>query len=103
MRSWIKFVALLMLAFVLFDVCTPESCEAQILTPVQSQAQVLTQPNPGGGETCQFEEDCFSCAHYEPGTMFVFHSVAMVSFTAPDLFVPLLDGTPLIPYHPPRA
>jgi len=103
MPRWIKFVALFMLAFAVFDVCTPEPCEAQILTPVQSQDRLQAQQSSGGGDTCQFEEDCFNCAHYAPGTTFVFHPIGMISFRAPDPFVPTLDGTPLIPYHPPRA
>ena len=103
MPRWIKFVALFMLAFALFDVCTPEPCAAQVLLPSQSQTQIQAQHEGGSGESCQFEEDCFSCAHFTPGTSFVLAPVAIVSFTEPALFVPPLDGTPLIPYHPPRA
>ena len=103
MHRWVKFVAIFMLAFAFFDVCTPEPCEAHVLAPEQSQTQFQVQHDGGNGESCQFEEDCFSCGHFTPGTSFVLSPIAVVSFTDPPLFVPPLDGTPLIPYHPPRA
>jgi hypothetical protein len=104
MRSWIKFVAVFILAFMMFDVCSPERCEAQPLAPTPSSIQIHAQQNAGSsGDSCQFEEDCFNCAHYAPGSSVLLESSEIIAFTHPDLFVPPLDGSPLLPYHPPRA
>lgn len=101
--QWIKFVALFMLTFAVFDVCTPERCDAQILTATQSQTQFQTQHNESGPATCQFEEDCFSCAHYAPGTSLAFDPVTVVPLKDSHPAVLSLDGMPLLPYHPPRT
>lgn len=99
---WFRFVALFMMTFVLFDVCTPEPCDAQALaTPCAIQIQV--QHERSSGDTCQFEEDCFGCAHYAPGTTFAFHTAETVSVASSALYLSALSGTPVIPYHPPRA
>ena len=103
MSRWIKFVAVFMLTFLVFDVCAPESCEAQVLVSAQTQVQVSSHQGDGNGGGCQFEEDCFNCAHFSPGASFVLEPIAVVAFTGTDLYVAPLDGTPLIPYHPPRA
>ncbi len=98
-----QFVALFMLAFMLFDVCTPEPCEAEIIPTQQSRNVVQAQDLAHGSDGCQFEQDCFNCASFAAGGTFDFHPVASATFTVSELFVPPLDGTPLIPYHPPRA
>ena len=103
MPRWTKFVALFMLTFAMFDVCSPEKCDAQLLGPNQSSVQILAPQNTSDSESCQFEEDCFNCAHYAPGTSFVLESTAIIAFTQTDLFIPSLDRPPLLPYHPPRA
>ena len=103
MSGWIKVAALFMLAFLLFDVCSPERCDAVELMAARSTAQVQAQHQDGGGDGCQFEEDCFQCAHYAPGVTFQLQPIATVAFTEPSLFLPSLDGTPRIPFHPPRA
>jgi hypothetical protein len=103
MPRWIKFVALFMLVFALVDVCSPEHCDAQVLSSAQGTCQIQVQHDSDGGSGCPYEEDCFNCAHYSPGVIYTFQPVAMVSNTEPDSFPLTLDGTPLIPYHPPRA
>jgi hypothetical protein len=100
---WVKFVALLMTLFVVLDVCTPEPCDAQTVAPVRSQSQVQAQYDGSTTPSCQFEEDCFSCAHYAPGVIFAFQPVAVVLFEESDPLVPLLDGMPHTPYRPPRS
>jgi hypothetical protein len=101
MPRWIKFVALFMLTFALFDVCSPEQCEAQLLGPVQHSVQVQTQQN-SDGDSCQFEEDCFNCAHYAPGVTLVLQPIAVIAFKQPDLLLASIERPPLTPYHPPR-
>lgn len=103
MSVWIKVVALFLLVFALYDVCTPEPCEIRILSATQSGARFQQQHSSGDAESCQFEEDCFNCAHYAPGSSVALESVAVVAFTEPALSDPSLDGAPLLPYHPPRA
>ena len=98
---WFKFVSLFMLSFVLFDVWTPEACEAQALNSPLSQTQIHARQNTGNDE-CQFEEDCFNCAHYAPGASIDLQPIAVIAFTDTALSMPSLDGTPLLPYHPPR-
>lgn len=102
MPRWVQFAALFMLTFVVFDVCSPESCEAQLSAPIERSMQFQAQQN-AGGDSCQFEEDCFNCAHYAPGIAFVVEPIAVVAFQQPDLFVPSLEQPLLLPYHPPRA
>lgn len=103
MPRWIKFVAFFMFAFLLFDVCAPEACESQTFAPASIQTQVSGHQSSGAGEGCQFEEDCFNCAHFAPGATFTLEPIAVVAFADTTLLVSSLDGTPLIPYHPPRV
>lgn len=104
MSHWIKFVAFFMLTFMLLDVCLPEKCEAQLLEPTPSSVQIQAPRNVDpASDACQFEEDCFNCAHFVPGTSIVLESGAIVAFTDTDLLIPSLDRPPLLPYHPPRA
>ena len=92
-----------MFTFAVFDVCTPEPCEAQILPPAQSQTQLRAQHSGNGTTTCEFEEDCFSCAHYAPGTSFALGPVDVIQLKGSEVLVLSLDGAPFLPYHPPRA
>jgi hypothetical protein len=101
MPRWIKFVALFILTFAVFDVCAPERCEAQV--PTQTSVQFHPDQNPGGGDSCQFEEDCFNCAHFAPGTGFVLQPFGVIAFTLPDQFFSSIEQPLLAPYHPPRA
>jgi hypothetical protein len=87
----------------LFDVCVPEACEPPSQGSYSISTQVRAQQNAGPGDGCQFEEDCFNCAHYVPGTSTNLRSIAVIAFTITDLSIPLLDGMPLLPYHPPRV
>jgi hypothetical protein len=98
---WFQFVALFMTMFVLLDVCTPEPCEAQTATTAQSTAQFQLQ-HSGAGDNCQFEEDCFACAHYAPGCMFFLQPSEAVMNALPATYISTLAGTPVLPYHPPR-
>ena len=99
----IKFVALFLLAFALFDVCTTEPCYAQSLSPSQAGVHLKAQHETANGDSCQFEEDCFVCAHYTPAALGFMQSFVAVSFVAPDLLTLALAGTPPLLYHPPRA
>jgi hypothetical protein len=101
MPRWIKLVALFMLTFALFDVCSAESCEVQLL-PTQDSVRFQTLRS-SGGDCCQFEEDCFNCAHFAPGIRFVLQPIGVVAFTHPDLFLSSIEQSLLAPYHPPRA
>lgn len=103
MSTWIRFVALLMFAFILLDVCTPESCDIRIPESNQSSVLAQSQQESGSSGCCQFEEDCFSCAHYAPGTQFVLHTVTASAFISPEFYSPTLAGDSFPPYHPPRA
>jgi hypothetical protein len=103
MPRWIKFVALFMLTFAVFDVCSPERCEAQVEVPIQSSVQFHADQNPGGGDSCQFEEDCFNCAHFTPGTGFVLQPIGVIAFTRPDMPLSSIEEPLLTPYHPPRT
>ncbi len=103
MSRWIKFVALFMLAFLVFDVCAPESCAAQALLSVPAQVQVNAHQSDGSSQGCQFEEDCFNCTHFSPGHTFVLDPIPVVAFTNANKYESSLDGIPLAPYHPPRA
>jgi hypothetical protein len=105
MPRWIRLVALFMLAFALLDVCTPEPCEAKIVSTSSSSAARLLacQGSASGNDCCPFEEDCFNCAHYAPPTIVNLEPVAMVGFAEPSLGPTILSGAASIPYHPPRA
>jgi len=105
MPRWAKFVALFLLVFALVDVCTPEACaDEAIALPAQSAIEVhATQTNPDNGRTCEFEEDCFACAHFVPAVHISFHIESIVATYEPTLVLPALDGTPSAPYHPPRT
>ena len=92
-----------MLVFVLLDVCVPEQCGAQMVNASQDTVQIQAQGSRNNGDTCQFEEDCFNCAHYAPGMSLLLGLVDVVAFSDPDVFVSVLDGAPGLPYHPPRA
>jgi hypothetical protein len=102
MSRWTKFAALLVLAVVVLDVCTP-TCEAEALNSSQSQGQFQAHHTSGTSGHCEIEEDCFNCAHFVPRASLLVKQVAVVAFTEPDLFVFSLDGIPLNPYHPPKA
>ena len=99
---WFRFVALFMMSFVLFDVCTPEPCVAQIPPATQSGATIQLQYD-SSGDTCQFEEDCFGCAHFAPGAVFVLHPAASIITPLSISYLSMLAGIPVIPYHPPRS
>ena len=101
--NWVKFLALFIVLFALFDFCTPESCDAQALPRAAGvlQAQSSTD-GAAGGETCQFEEDCFNCAHYSPAPIILLDPVDMLAEATPESYSSPLDGIPVIPYHPPR-
>ena len=103
MPRWIKFVALFLVAFALIDVCDPETCEAQKISPIQTSSSIQVQHNADGDGSCQFEEDCFACAHFAPGAAIDLQSLGVVTLASVEVVVPSLDGTPLLPYHPPRA
>ena len=103
MPCWFKFVALFLVAFMLFDVCAPEPCEAQLSAPAQSTSVCQGSHDGSGSGSCQFEEDCFNCAHYAPGTMFLLQPSSVSLFVEPNSFVPSVNRSPLVPYHPPRA
>ena len=98
-----KFVALFMFAFLVFDVCAPEPCENQASLSEATSVRASSHQSSGNSEGCQFEEDCFNCAHFAPGHAFVLEPIAVVAFTDSDWHLASLDGTPLLPYHPPRA
>jgi hypothetical protein len=102
MPRWVKFVALFMLTFALIDVCSAEPCEIEVPDPAQHSVQFQTQ-QPSGGDCCQFEEDCFNCAHFAPGVRFVLQPVGVIAFTQPDRFLSSIEQPLLAPYHPPRA
>lgn len=98
-----KFVALFLVAFAIFDVCTPEVCEDEVL-PDQIATQISGKDtNPDSGASCQFEEDCIACAHIIPATHFDLQVVMVVAAYTPDLSLPPADGTPSTLYHPPRS
>lgn len=102
MSAWVKVVALFLLAFALFDVCTPEPCDAQLVPGPQS-AQLKSELSNTGSGACSFEEDCFVCAHYAPSLANLpqlFSIASMDDSAAPVL---TLAGTLFPPYHPPRA
>jgi hypothetical protein len=104
MPRWIKFVALFLLVFTVFDIATPEACADDVLAASQDAIQIhgnLTSPDRGSA--CQFEEDCIACAHILPGTQVELQVVTTVATYDPDLLLVCLDGIPSIPYHPPRA
>jgi hypothetical protein len=104
MPRWIKFVALFLMVYALFDIATPEECADDALAASQSALQIHgNQTSPDRGSTCQFEEDCIACAHILPGTHFELQVVTTVATYDPDLLFVSLDGIPSIPYHPPRA
>lgn len=100
---WFRFVALFMMTFVLFDVCIPEPCDAQTPAATQSIVQIQAQHERNSGDTCQFEEDCFACAHYAPGTVFVLQPAATIIIQRSIPYLSALAGAPVVPYHPPRA
>jgi hypothetical protein len=102
MPRWTKFVALFMLMFALFDVCSTEPCAIQLLHPTQNFAKIHTHQT-SGGDCCQFEEDCFNCAHFAPGSGFVLQPVAVTAFAHPDLLLSSIEQPLMAPYHPPRA
>lgn len=88
----------------MFDFCTPENCDALTLSPTQLTLQAQTAADSTtSGETCQFEEDCFNCAHFTPAPATLLAPVAIIAQAAPELYRPALDGIPAIPYHPPRS
>ena len=102
--SWIRFAAVFMVAFALFDVCAPESCVTDLPALSRTGTQVqANQPDRDDGETCQFEEDCIACSLILPGAHFVLQNETAVTFSESDLYVSTLDGTLPLPYHPPRA
>ncbi len=106
MQNWIKCVAVLMLAFMLFDVCMPERCRAELVPPNTAGKTLCQSPQNGNdsdSDGCAFEQDCFNCAFFAPGGSFVLESIAVVDVAVPDLLVSLLDRPPVSPYHPPRA
>ncbi len=102
MPSLIKVVAMFLLLFALFDVCTPERCDAQEISG-QTQTQFQVSGSSNSGNSCQFEEDCFNCAQYAPGAAFTLEPLASVSSFKATAFAPALAGILLVPYHPPRA
>jgi hypothetical protein len=102
MPRWIKFVALFIITFAVLDVCAPERCEAQFLFPTQTSIQFHSDQNSGAIDSCQFEEDCFNCAHFTPGTGFVLQTIGVIAFTQPDRFLSSIEQPLLAPYHPPR-
>ena len=105
MERWVKFVALLVLAFALYDVSVPENClvEGLAISTRTTQAQAAHQDENRGGGSCQFEEDCLACAHILPGTHYVFAITEVVALADPNLFLTTQGGVPALPYHPPRA
>lgn len=100
MLRGIKFVALFMLTFIVFDVCSAEPCEAKLLVCSQS-SQFQTQ-GAAGSDSCQFEEDCFNCAHYAPGAQFVLAPIAVLDYAQPELIRTSIERPLVLPYHPPR-
>jgi hypothetical protein len=104
MPRWVKFVALFLLVFALFDVSTPEACADDLFEASRGAIQIHgNNTNPPGGDSCQFEEDCIACAHILPSTHFEFQVVTVVAPYVADLnFLPL-DGTSFVPYLPPRV
>jgi hypothetical protein len=95
-----------MLAFMVCDLCTPEECQLEIVSSTTNSStlvQAQQGPSDSDSNSCQFEEDCFNCAHYVAGSFFFLKPIALVDFTVPDLLVASLDRPPVLPYHPPRA
>ena len=99
----IKFVALFLLAFALFDVCTPEPCYAQDFFLSQDGVQLRAQHETPNSDHCQFDEDCFVCAHYTPAALGFVQLFVTVSFVVSDPHALVLAGTTPLLYHPPRA
>jgi hypothetical protein len=105
MDRWIKFVALSLLVFTLYDVSVPENCfiEGLAIAGSSSRVQASHQDENRSSGSCQFEEDCTACAHVLPGTHYVFAVTEVVAFAESNLFVSAQGGVPALPYHPPRA
>jgi hypothetical protein len=105
MDRWIKFVALFLLVFTLYDVSVPENCLIEGLAIVASSTRIQAshQDDNRGSGSCQFEEDCMACAHVLPGTHYAFAVTEVVAFAEPNVFLPAQGGVPALPYHPPRA
>lgn len=102
MPRWLKFVALFMPTFAVFEVCSPEICEAQLLAFTQNSIQ-FSQQSAGGDSSCAFEEDCFNCAHFAHGVGFVLQPIAVLAFAHQDVSVRSVEQPPLMSYHPPRV
>jgi hypothetical protein len=105
MGRWVKFVALFLFVFTLYDVSLPENCliEGLAITSSSTQARAAQQDENRGGGGCQFEEDCMACAHVLPGTHYVLGVTEVVALADPNLFLTTQGGVPALLYHPPRS
>jgi len=103
MDRWIRFVALFLLVFTLYDISVPENCLVEGLPVAASSTQVQASHEDGTRGSCQFEEDCMACAHALPSAHYLIAVTQVVAFAEPNLFRPAQGGVPALPYHPPRA
>jgi len=103
MNRWIKFVALFLLVFTLYDVSLPENCVVEGLATATGSTQVQARHQDSDRGSCQFEEDCMACAHVLPSAHYVIAVAQVVAIAEPNLFLPAQGGVPALPYHPPRA
>jgi hypothetical protein len=105
MDRWVKFVALFLFVFTLYDVSVPENCliEGLAIAAGSMHVQATHQDDNRGSGSCQFEEDCMACAHVLPGTHYVLAVTEVVALADPNLFLTTQGGVPALPYHPPRA
>ena len=103
MDRWIRFVALFLLVFTLYDISVPENCLVEGLPVAASSTQVQASHEDGNRGSCQFEEDCMACAHVLPGTHYRFAVTEVVALAEANVFLPAQSGVAVLPYHPPRA
>jgi len=103
MDRWIRFVALFLLVFTLYDVSVPENCLIEGLAIAPSGTQMQASHEDGNRGSCQFEEDCMACAHVLPSTHYRFAVTEVVALAESNPFPAAQGGVPALPYHPPRA
>jgi hypothetical protein len=100
-----KFVAMLLLTLIAVGLCVPETCADEIWS-LPSPADRVSAPNDEQSSspyTCEFEEDCFCCAHVAPVARFALSAAPWIAFQSLEAASSELMRELKPPYYPPRG